>query len=128
PAHGQIHRNGARPLQEFLALTGDGKLGMTSAFEVIQWPASTHGELVGIAGAEPWLCVQALVAMFIWRGPFENLQNCFGLAAIEICFAAESGAVSLIFLQQGSMLILGDRALVLAPHQLCPEPAHRLGV
>src|SRR5262245_52153050 len=30
-AHGQIHRNGARPVQEFLALTGGGKLGTTSA-------------------------------------------------------------------------------------------------
>src|SRR5262249_4386357 len=40
PAHGQIHRNGARPVQEFLALTGDGKLGMTSAspsIVILRW-------------------------------------------------------------------------------------------
>ena len=30
PAYGPVHRNGAGPLQEFLALTGDGKLGTAS--------------------------------------------------------------------------------------------------
>src|SRR5262245_58260460 len=42
PAHGQIHRNGARPVQEFLALTGDGKLGTASpsiSFALCAWPS-----------------------------------------------------------------------------------------
>src|SRR5215510_13669488 len=42
--------------------------------------------------------------MLIWCGPFQDLQDCFCLAAIEICPAAELGAVPLVACSPRSFL------------------------
>src|SRR5262249_3803284 len=52
-AHGQVHRNGVGPLQEFLALTGGGKLGTASPSTTLAFAAAFRLAIISMMVSMP---------------------------------------------------------------------------
>src|SRR5262245_49828859 len=57
-------------------------------------------------------CTQAFFAMLIRRGPLQDRENCFRPTAIEVCLAAEFGAVSLVCSYLGALFFGAMTAFV----------------
>src|SRR5262249_54523425 len=75
PAYGPVHRNGAGPLQEFLALTGDGKLGTASPSITLAFAAASRFAIISSINSSDRSSCSSVIALtppecsnFISRG------------------------------------------------------------
>src|SRR5262245_60573770 len=75
PAYGPVHRNGAGPFQEFLALTGGGKLGTSSPSTTLAFAAAFRLAIISLMISMPHSISSVLIALtppecsnFISRG------------------------------------------------------------
>src|SRR5262249_48419953 len=98
PAYGPVHRNGARPLQEFLALTGGGKLGTASpsiSFALCAWAA-----------------IDALMCS-IMASSCSSVSSLSGFLCSTLCWRGSTIAITLRYIAGFSSR---TRAMALSPY------------